>query len=100
MANTTSYNSSSPDLPDVVAHQAIAALTRSDRQVYALAEGLAFKADPDVRATLAALATVREVADLHLAFVVARAREEGLSWAEVGDELGISRQAAQQRYGR
>lgn len=26
-------------------------------------------------------------------------REEGYSWAEIGEALGISRQAAQQRYG-
>lgn len=31
---------------------------------------------------------------------VARLRAEQVSWAIIGDALGVSRQAAQQRYGR
>ncbi len=30
---------------------------------------------------------------------VALARHQGMTWAEIGDELGITRQAAQQRFG-
>lgn len=30
---------------------------------------------------------------------VCRARDEGATWQELGDALGISRQAAQQRFG-
>jgi hypothetical protein len=36
--------------------------------------------------------------DLHVA--VAQARERGASWAEVGQALGVTRQTAQQRFGR
>lgn len=35
-----------------------------------------------------------------LAESVARARGEGLTWDEIGDALGMTRQGAQQRYGR
>lgn len=35
-----------------------------------------------------------------LAEAVAEARDDGATWAEVGRVLGVSRQAAQQRFGR
>jgi DNA-binding IclR family transcriptional regulator len=57
----------------------------------------------EVRRTAARLAraqaktaTARD--QLHLA--VHRAREEGASWADVGRTLGVTRQTAQQRFGR
>lgn len=31
---------------------------------------------------------------------VEKLREEGMSWAQIGDALGVSKQAAQQRYSR
>jgi hypothetical protein len=36
----------------------------------------------------------------HVAEAVQGARDAGASWAEVGDALGITRQAAQQRYAK
>ncbi|MFQ6226897.1 hypothetical protein [Nocardia sp. NPDC002869] len=39
-----------------------------------------------------------QVADRLLDHVVGRARRAGLSWAEIGTHLGVSRQAAQQRF--
>jgi hypothetical protein len=46
---------------------------------------------------LAALATL--VFDL-IADTVADARKDGHSWAQIGEAIGMTRQAAQQRYGR
>jgi hypothetical protein len=37
--------------------------------------------------------------ELRLAHQVARARFAGASWAQVGEELGVSKQAAMQRFG-
>lgn len=39
-----------------------------------------------------------QVADRLLDHFVGRARRAGLSWAEIGAHLGVSRQAAQQRF--
>lgn len=59
--------------------------------------------DPDVeeplrlvRRAAAAASTSRDLLDQS----VASARAHGCSWAVIGTELGMSRQAAQQRYGR
>ncbi|GAA4985727.1 hypothetical protein HD597_011088 [Nonomuraea thailandensis] len=46
------------------------------------------------------LSDLQKVGDRLLGYLVELARAEGSSWADVGDHLGISRQAAQQRYGR
>jgi len=35
-----------------------------------------------------------------LGLTVKIAREQGASWAEIGDVLGVSRQAAQERFGK
>ena len=39
------------------------------------------------------------MAELHLRYQVAVARRHGHSWAAIGFVLGITRQAAQQRFG-
>ncbi|MGH9122140.1 MAG: hypothetical protein ACRDYC_09385 [Acidimicrobiales bacterium] len=46
------------------------------------------------RAALARARTEREISD-----AVGVARRAGISWKRIGTELGISAQAAQQRYG-
>ena len=46
------------------------------------------------RATLARARSERQISD-----AVSAARRAGLSWKKIGAELGISAQAAQQRYG-
>ena len=43
-------------------------------------------------------AAVRQ-AQHHLATTVTRARQNGRSWAEIAGRLGVTRQAAQQRFG-
>lgn len=44
-------------------------------------------------------AEMRAGAEQLLVYRVAHARHAGMSWQQIGDGLGISKQAAQQRYG-
>ncbi|GAA3648276.1 Clp protease N-terminal domain-containing protein [Nonomuraea antimicrobica] len=46
------------------------------------------------------LSDLQGIGDRLLGYLVELARAEGCSWSDIGDHLGISRQAAQQRYGR
>ena len=52
-----------------------------------------------VGAALAATAALRDAADRKLFELVGFARDAGASWAAIGDALGVSTQAAHQRYG-
>ena len=52
-----------------------------------------------VGAALAATAARRDAADRKLFELVGFARDPGASWATIGDALGLSTQAAHQRYG-
>jgi hypothetical protein len=51
-------------------------------------------------ALLPALARERDAVEQSIRLQVATARDAGASWAEIGRALGVSKQAAQQRYGR
>jgi uncharacterized protein with PIN domain len=53
-----------------------------------------------VGVALGATAALRDAADRKLFELVGYAREAGASWAEIGAALGVSTQAAHQRYGR
>ncbi len=58
---------------------------------------------PEQRNALAAIGravAVARSAEEELGMTVARARESGHTWAEIGQTLGTSRQAAFQRFGR
>jgi len=46
------------------------------------------------------LAMLRDTADSALKDAVRQARAEGMSWEQVGRWTGVSKQAAQQRYGQ
>lgn len=48
---------------------------------------------------LGAKAARLAAAEKDLRASVQRARDEGATWQEIGDALGITRQAAQQRFG-
>ena len=52
-----------------------------------------------VGAALAATAALRDAADRKLFELVSFAREAGASWSSIGDALGVTTQAAHQRYG-
>lgn len=53
--------------------------------------------DPSLLAGLAALADLDERIDWALLALVAQARAEGMSWAALGDALGVSKQAVHKR---
>ncbi|MEQ8718990.1 MAG: hypothetical protein RIE08_15380 [Acidimicrobiales bacterium] len=55
-------------------------------------------ADTDALQTIAALVDQRDAIDSALVAAVGAAREAGRSWSEIGVMLGVSKQAAQQRY--
>lgn len=50
-------------------------------------------------AALAATAALRDAADRKLYVLVGFAREAGASWASIGEALGVTTQAAHQRFG-
>ena len=52
-----------------------------------------------VGAALAATAALRDAADRKLFVLVGYAREAGASWSSIGEALGVSTQAAHQRFG-
>lgn len=49
---------------------------------------------------LAELVALRDEADAALAAGVAALRRHGMSWADIGRELGCTRQAAHERFGK
>ncbi len=53
----------------------------------------------DVQAMLSSAARLREMADALREQAVRQARRNGWSWEAIGRSLGITKQAAQQRYG-
>ena len=52
-----------------------------------------------VGAALGATAALRDAADRKLFELVGFARDAGASWASIGEALGVTTQAAHQRYG-
>lgn len=57
--------------------------------------------DPDDRTQLIVGAiSMRETAERIVVAAVQQARRDGTSWQEIGDALGVTRQAAFQRYGK
>ncbi|MGC5615915.1 helix-turn-helix domain-containing protein [Georgenia sp. Z1491] len=56
--------------------------------------------DPDPRRGLRGVRALRELADRLEILQVERARDEGWSWQEIADQLGVSRQAAHKKHGR
>ena len=56
-------------------------------------------ADGDVEALIALTGLANEI-DTAIGQAVTGLRQFGYSWAEIGSRLGITRQAAQQRWGR
>ena len=55
--------------------------------------------DYSTRDLLDSLANYEAQISMRIEDAVQQARREGLSWSEVGALLGVSKQAAQQRYG-
>jgi hypothetical protein len=56
--------------------------------------------DRDPRVGLRAVAALRRLLETLEAVQVRAAREQGWSWQDIADELGVSRQAAHKKHGR
>lgn len=67
---------------------------------FATNNGITCAAAGDVAGELNALARIIERAETLTAVVVKDARSDGLSWAQIGEALGMSRQAAWEKYGK
>lgn len=74
------------------------------RALQALQDGYAaarpLTSGPEVEVRLRFLSELLAVGDGLLDNLVADARLQGLTWAQIGAQLGVSKQAAQQRFGR
>ncbi len=57
-------------------------------------------ASHDPAVGLRAVGALRRLAEQVEAAAVARARQQGWSWEQIGDALGVSRQAVHARYGK
>ena len=66
-------------------------------QATELADATASK-DPHVGLT--AVAALRELLESLEALQVANAREQGWSWQQIAEELGVSKQAVHKKHGR
>jgi hypothetical protein len=55
------------------------------------------RGDPE---ELTELAEIRDLVDAQIHLSAEGLRDEGFTWASIGDALGITRQAAEQRFGR
>ena len=90
----TVKNPLTPDRPGrVVENDEYAAFARRVLRAYARRV-----ADGDVEALTLMLGLSAEI-DTAIAQAVTGLRQSGYSWAEIGSRLGITRQAAQQRWG-
>lgn len=56
-------------------------------------------ADDDPRTSLRAAAQLRREVERIQAQLVRRARNQGMSWAEIAGQLGVSKQAVHRKYG-
>ena len=55
--------------------------------------------EPDLMNQLGLVRIVERAAEMVRKVIVQEARDEGITWQEIGDALGVTKQAAQQRYG-
>lgn len=56
-------------------------------------------ASPDLLSGLSAAARARKDIEQLEATLVGQAREQGLSWAQIAEAVGVTKQAIHQRYG-
>jgi hypothetical protein len=67
--------------------------------VFDLAQRAAGVHEANLGHALRAAVDLRDAVDSFLGELVAMARDEGATWAEIGAALGVTTQAAHQRYG-
>lgn len=84
-------------LADRITH--IAALLADELSATEPVQAAGKNSRSDVTHTLATARSLQALADESLAHLVTDARNRGITWQTIGDSLGISRQAAFQRFG-
>lgn len=62
-------------------------------------DDLEIKASGDPRLELLALDAMEQYLQSYRRLVVRTARENGVSWSEIGDAMGVSKQAAAKKFG-
>ncbi len=89
------------DNPDLFPGQTLVDAERMDGQQWSAALVGAELADVDCDPVLVALKHLEHIRSVveSLAPAVADARNAGCSWASIGEALGVTKQAAQQRFG-
>ena len=91
----TTLVGSDDDLPDQIAHGVTGFLCRSDQIARDL---LAYREQPVKH--LAALGSIAEHMSAATLSGVIEARKAGASWTVIGDALGMTRQAAHERFSK
>jgi hypothetical protein len=83
---------------DRAADRSLAAVVRAVRSTVAEAGDSVNGDPPSLLGGLAHLAAIAERVDWAMLSLVGEARANGVTWAQVGASLGVSKQAAQQRF--
>jgi hypothetical protein len=78
--------------------RALAAVIRTVRATVTEAGGTASDAPESLLAALESLAAIAERIDWAVLSLVGEARAQGVAWSAIGTSLGVTKQAAQQRF--
>lgn len=78
--------------------KALAGVVRALRTLVAETGGSVDPSPPSLLHALTQLADLGERVEWAMLSVIGEARTEGVTWAAIGDALGVTKQAAQQRF--
>jgi len=79
--------------------RSLAAVVRTLRALVTEAGGRVSEEPESLLTALTQLAAMAERADWAMLSLVGEARANGVAWAAIGEALGVTKQAAQQRFG-
>lgn len=78
--------------------KALATVVRAVRSLVTETDGTVEPSPPSLLHALAQLADLGERVEWAMLSVIGEARTAGVTWAAIGDALGVTKQAAQQRF--